>query len=94
MSFAETMASDLDTIYNTKELAVSATLNGETITILFQDDLDLFGTEKMVVSTCSSNEIVIGDIVVINTISYEIINFDFKDDYSLEYLVALEKYND
>lgn len=91
MSFAETMASDLDTIYNTKEIAVSATHLDNEISIIFQDDLDLFGTEQIVILTSSSNNINEGDIITISNINYEVINHDYKDDYRLEYLVALKK---
>lgn len=89
MSLLEIMQNDLDTIYNTKELAISATHNGLLIGVIFKDDLELFGTEQIAITTTAT--LSIGDIITINTVDYEVTNLDYVDDYRLEYLVSLSK---
>lgn len=91
MSLKEDMLEDLDIFYDTDEFATSAQYKDNDISILFQEDLELFGTEKISISIPSSNGISMGDKITINSILYEILNFEYKDDSELEYLVALKK---
>lgn len=91
MSFKQDMVDDLSVFYNTKEFAISVLYKTEAIPALPVEDMEISDTREMVISCVSSDvlDIESGDIFTIDEKEYEVINFDFKDKYELETIIAL-----
>jgi hypothetical protein len=91
MNLKEQLSNDLDIFYNSNEFGVVATYKTNEIVVIYEEDVEINNTENRVISGKASdfNTIAIGDIIEIEGVSYEIYNFEFKDNYKLEYLIGL-----
>jgi len=93
MGFKEQVQADLGIFYNTDEFAVNALYKQNEISVIFEDDEEVGNTKEKLVSAISAdvNGLALGDTFEIETITYEVFNFDFKDNTKLEMLIALKK---
>jgi len=93
MNLKQTMADDLSVFYNTDEFAISVLYKTATISALHVEDMEISDSEQFVLS-CMSSDVVgvkIGDEMTIDEVVYQVINFDYKDKYHLEMLIALNE---
>lgn len=93
MSFTITMQRDIEAVYAAKELSVDASYMGNSISVMFVNDMDVASLNQRIISALSSQVFGIspGDIMTIDGIDYEVVNHDYKDAYHLEMLIALER---
>ncbi len=94
MSLKQQMADDLKSVfYNTDDFAIAVLYKNVSITALHVEDLEISDTEQMVISCLELyvSDIQVGDEIIIDGITYKVINFDFKDKFKTEKIIALTK---
>lgn len=93
MSMKQMMSDDLDIFYDSNDFALSATYNGVDISVLLLDDMEASSNELKVISAKQSDvsNIAEGDLIVLENVNYTVSNFDYKDSYKLEILIALKE---
>ena len=94
MSLKQQMADDLKNVfYNTDDFAIAVLYKNVSIPALHVEDLEISDTEQMVISCLELNvsDIQVGDEIIIDGVTYKVINFDFKDKFKTEKIIALTK---
>ena len=93
MNLKQMLSSDLNDIYNIDEFATSVLYKGNTIPALYVEDMEISDSEQFVLSFVSSDvlDVEVGDGMTVDEVDYQVINFDFKDKYKQETLIALNK---
>lgn len=94
MDLKQIMANDIKSVfYSINDFAISASYQSQTIPALHVEDYEISDTREQVIS-CRVDDVSglsIGDTIVIDNTNYEVINFDFKDKYEIEYIIVLNK---
>ena len=94
MDLKQMMADDLkSTFYNTKEFAISVLYKTKTIPALHVNRDELFESDTLFLSFVASDvsDIDAEDIIVLDGKSYQVNNYEYKDEYKLELIVALSE---
>jgi len=93
MNLLQILENDLKALYNENDFAINANYKTATIQILFEDDDEIVNNKEKVISAISIDVsgLSIGDIFNIDSIDYEVFNFNFKDDTEQEMLIAIKK---
>ena len=91
MSLFETIKDDLSIFYNSEEFATTALFNEVEITVIFDDSYEVESSKNKTISvrTFEGESIKDGDVLEIESISYTVQNFEYKDDTKLEIIFGI-----
>lgn len=93
MNLKQIMENDLDNFYNSNEFGISALFNATQIVVSFLDDIEVSSSKEKVISAKSSDvaSIDVGSEITVDSIDYEVTNFDYLDATKLEMIISIKE---